>query len=95
MTEHNRALVDAILASLGPGDDLRENVLAAEVLRLRAQWAALRSKVDDFHGEAEAHTRHGGATCGEEHWAEGQSNAFASVGEWMDEAKAAGEGGVA
>ena len=81
MTDSSRARVDAILASLGPGEDLRENVLAAEVLRLRAQWAGLRAKVDAAQGEVESEylrTR-------EPHYA-GERDALELAQQWMDEA---------
>jgi hypothetical protein len=74
-----RDRVDAILASLAAGPDLRENILAAEVLRLRAERAALRARVDAAHSEAEtAYLR-----TRDPHYA-GDRDALELVQEWMD-----------
>lgn len=81
-----RARVDAIIASLSPGPDLRENILAAEVQRLRGERDALRARVDAAHAEATGEWQR----TREPHYA-GERDALELVQEWL-EADAEGGG---
>lgn len=86
MTDDNRARIDAILATLDGGPDLRENILAAEVLRLRAERAALRAERAALRAKVDAAAVDAQANW-DDAWSpyyEGRLDALGSAQRWMD-----------